>query len=632
MARTGLDMTPYIYAIEGDLVVLFQDAFRAEWLDVLMTHFYIAGFMFITYASIFYVTYFDDRWMADRIALCVAWVYLLAIPFYLFFNVRVTGFYIEDMDAIAYTLNPEIEDWFRRIDAFTNCMPSLHIAVPFAIWLTFRKYDHDGRWRRFQNMTLGYIILTAFAIIYLGIHWFVDIIGGMMVAALSVSLTDKTNDSVWKIFDERTINSRLATVLTRPSHSISILSGRIKAYLKTLMKPTSKETGTFIVVIMILTGAVITWDLTHNELPAEGVQSAQGAVASEGWLATMDNQSGEAIVLIHDVAEPLSIPTTVAQPLMEFDSPYALFENYLVMANESELRVVNVDAPNIVLLQQDVVGIQSLQMTALQGKPVVLFIANDGLQAVNIDGEFVQVPTLPNGETIQMMSVSGIEILFVSKEQPDTLHLGTIGTSGSQNIVMNASTTEEQNLVLEGWGQSVDEANASINQIAFDSRFIAVKMNVSALDRMVIYDRSTGEQWLGFDPIFPVGNLSLGYGYIVWEAKDHYNPLSFADKYGDWEIHQLNLATNYSEQLTSDSIDQINPIALEDGLAYIEVKEDGEITINVLNRGTELATYSSIVLQWSVLILIALTFIYIMQRQDEARSTRPIHDSVLESE
>ena len=59
MARTGLDMTPYIYAIEGDLVVWFQGAFRAEWLDVLMTHFYIAGFMFITYASIFYVTYFD---------------------------------------------------------------------------------------------------------------------------------------------------------------------------------------------------------------------------------------------------------------------------------------------------------------------------------------------------------------------------------------------------------------------------------------------------------------------------------------------------------------------------------------------------------------------------------------------
>ena len=632
MARTGLDMTPYIYAIEGDLVVLFQDAFRATWLDVFMTHFYIAGFMFITYASIFYVTYFDDRWMADRVALCVAWVYLLAIPFYLFFNVRVTGFYIEDMDAIAYTLNPEIEDWFRRIDAFTNCMPSLHIAVPFAIWLTFRKHDHDGRWSRFQNMTLGYIILTAFAIIYLGIHWFVDIIGGMILATFAVSLMEKTNDPVWKFFDERTINSRLATLLTRPAHSASLLFGRIKNYAKTWLKPTSKETGTFIVIIMILTAAVITWDLTHNELPAEGVQSAQGAVASEGWLATMDNQSGEAIVLIHDVADPLSNPSTVAQPLMQFDSPYALFENYLVMANDSQLRVIDVDEPSGVLLQQDVMGIQSLQMTSLQGKPVVLYIANDALHAVNIDGQDVQVPTLPNSETIHLMSVSGIEILLVSEEQPDTLRIGTIGTSGSLNIIMNASTTEEQNFELEEWGQTVDENNASIEQVSFDSQHIAVRMNVSALDRMVIYDRLTGEQWLGFDPIYPVGNLSMGYGYVVWEAKDHYNPLSFTDKYGDWEIHQLHLATNYSEQLTSDTIDQVNPIALEGGLAYIEVEDDGEVTINVLTRGTELATYSSIVLQWSVLLLIALTFIYIMQRQDEVRSKDIIHDNVHESE
>ena len=632
MARTGLDMTPYIYAIEGDMVILFQDAFRADWLDVLMTHFYIAGFMFITYASIFYVTYFDDRWMADRIALCVAWVYLLAIPFYLFFNVRVTGFYIEDMDAIAYTLNPEIEDWFRRIDAFTNCMPSLHIAVPFAIWLTFRKNDHDGRWNRFQNMTLGYIILTGFAIIYLGIHWFVDIIGGMILATFAVTLTDKTNGPVWKFLDERTINSRLATLLTRPAHSFSLLFGRIKSYSKTWLKPSSKETGTLIIVIMILTGAVITWDFTHNELPAEGVQSAQGAVASEGWLATMDNQSGSAIVLIHDVADPLSNPVTVAQPLMEFDSPYALYESYLVMANGSELRVIDVDKPSIVLLQQNVTGIQSVQMTAHQGKPVVLYIANDMLQAVNIDGQEVQVPSLPNSETIRLLSVSGIEILFVSEEQPNTLRLGTIGISGSLNIVMNASTTEEQNLELEDWGQSVDQSNASIEQVSFDSQYIAVRMNVSALDRMVIYDRTTGEQWLGFDPIYPVGNLSMGYGYVVWEAKDHYNPLSFTDKYGDWEIHQLHLATNYSEQLTSDNIDQVNPIALEEGLAYIEVEEDGEITINVLTRGTELATYSSVVLQWSVLLLIALTFIYIMQRQDEVRKEEIIHDSVLESE
>ncbi|MED6338358.1 MAG: hypothetical protein VYC12_04950, partial [Candidatus Thermoplasmatota archaeon] len=61
MASTGLDMTPWIYAIEGDLVLHVQQFFEAQWLTVMLTHFYVAGFMFICYVSVFYFAYFDDR-------------------------------------------------------------------------------------------------------------------------------------------------------------------------------------------------------------------------------------------------------------------------------------------------------------------------------------------------------------------------------------------------------------------------------------------------------------------------------------------------------------------------------------------------------------------------------------------
>ena len=87
MANTGLDMTPWIFAIEGSLAYDVQQAFKAPWLTALLTHFYVAGYMFICYVSIFYFAFFDDRWIADRMTLSLAWVYLIAIPFYLFFNV-----------------------------------------------------------------------------------------------------------------------------------------------------------------------------------------------------------------------------------------------------------------------------------------------------------------------------------------------------------------------------------------------------------------------------------------------------------------------------------------------------------------------------------------------------------------
>jgi len=631
MARTGIDMTPYIYAIEGDIVVWVQETFRADWLDSVMTHFYIAGFMFITYASIFYVAYFDDRWMADRIALCIAWVYILAIPFYLFFNVRVTGFYIEDMDAIAYTLNPEIETWFRRIDAFSNCMPSLHIAVPFSIWLTFRKHDHDGRWKRFQNMTLIYIIITAFSIVYLGIHWFSDIIGGMMIGALTVRMVDKSNTAVWNVLDERTINSRLATILTRPIHSLKFVYNRSKKFTLKLLKPTSKETGTLIVVVLILTAVVITWDLTNKDLPAEGVQSAQGAVASDGWLATLDNQSGVAIVLVHNLSSS-DDAIIVMQPVMDVDSLYALKENYLVMANSSEIMLVDLNNPDQSLLVLSQINVDGLELTYFQGEPVIIYTSNDQIQAVNVDGETIVLPMLPDGETIDMISVQGNELVMISKEMPTTIHIGTIGLSGTQNIVINATSSEEQDLTLVEWGLTVDYQNASITDIAFNENYIATIVNVSAINRLVLYDRGTVQQTMPFDPKFPINNISIGYEYLVWEGRDHLDPTNPLEQYLDWEIHQYNFETKISEQVTSDSINQYAPIVVEEGVVYLEEGDDGELVVKVLTRGTDLAKYSSVVLQFAVMVLIVLTFVYIIQRQDEEKTEFINHDIGHESE
>jgi hypothetical protein len=569
--------------------------------------------------------------MADRIALCIAWVYILAVPFYLFFNVRVTGFYIEDMDAIAYTLNPEIETWFRRIDPFTNCMPSLHIAVPFSIWLTFRKHDHDGRWKRFQNMTLIYILLTAFSIVYLGIHWFSDIIGGMMIGALTVRMVDKSNTAVWNVLDERTINSRLATILTRPLHSLKFVFNRSKKFSIKLLKPSSKETGTLIVVVLILTAIVITWDLTNKDLPAEGVQSAQGAVASDGWLATLDNQSGVAVVLVHNLSSS-DDAIDVKQPIMDVDSLYALNDNHLVMANNSEIMLIDLNNPNQALLVLNHMNVDGLELTTIQGESVILYTSNGLLQAVTQEGEDVVLPMLPVGQTIDMISVQGNELVMVSKEMPTTVQIGTIGLSGTQNIVMNATSSEEQDLTLEEWGLLVDYQNASIIDVAFNEDYIATIVNVSAINRLVLYERGTVQQTMPFDAKFPINNISMGYEYLVWEGQDHLDPTSLQDQYLDWEIHQYNLETKISEQLTSDSINQYAPIVVEEGVVYLEEDDDGELVVKVLTRGTDLATYSSVVLQFAVMVLIALTFIYIIQRQDEEKKELLNHDIGLESE
>ena len=113
MANTQLDMTFLVYAIEGDASLWVQEGLRNDFLDVIMTHFYVMGFMTATFSSFIYPIYFDDRHMADRVSLSMFWVYILAIPFYLFLNVKVTGNYIQGMETVAYDLTPEIHNWFN---------------------------------------------------------------------------------------------------------------------------------------------------------------------------------------------------------------------------------------------------------------------------------------------------------------------------------------------------------------------------------------------------------------------------------------------------------------------------------------------------------------------------------------
>ena len=196
MVNEQLDMTKLIFSIEGKSVLFFQETLRNNILDSILTHFYIIGLMTTTFCTFVFPLYFDDRKMANRVSTSILWSYFLAVPFFLFFNVRVTGDYIDEMDTIAYNLTPEINSWFQTIDTFSNGMPSLHVALPLSALMTLRHWKQE-RWKKFQNFLLVMISLTIFSILYLGIHWILDILAGFIIAKLAVLISNKTNENFW---------------------------------------------------------------------------------------------------------------------------------------------------------------------------------------------------------------------------------------------------------------------------------------------------------------------------------------------------------------------------------------------------------------------------------------------------
>ena len=616
MANTGLDMTPWIYAIEGDMVLWVQQTFQAQWLTIFLTHFYVVGFMVICYVSIFYFAYFDDRWLADRISLTIFWVYILAIPFYLFFNVRVTGDHIPEMEALAYNLTPEINDWFTRIDPFTNGMPSLHIGFPFAVWLCLLRHDADNRWIVYRRLVFGYFILTAFCILYLGIHWFLDIVGGMAVAAMAVNLSDRTSGPIWRILDERTINARLATVLTNPKRAWNIISSQAKDMLNRYSRPSSNETGVMITVVIILVAGIITWDLTHQTLPAGGVEAPVEVTAADGWLVTLDDRETGALVLVHDLSD-LELEIAVAQPIMDANSSYDVSGNHLVMSNSTILYVIDILDPGTIILQKEVYQLNNVVM--LPGGIFALFDA-EGLSYWGLDGLEVSGPNAPEGDEIELFESSGDEIAMVFASNPNEVNIGMMGAEGLISIQLNVTAPELEDLVLEEqWGLVVDEENASIVDLSFNRDYLAATVNVTATTRLVLLDRSTGDSFLASDPKYPTFDPDIGYGVLVWASQQHLNPTNPQEKYLDKEILLLDLETNHTEVLTADEEDQWGPMALENHIVYRQEDADGVRSVEIHQREATLKPYASSTLQIGVIIAISLLLIHLMQRQMETK-------------
>lgn len=620
MANTNLDMTAWIYAIEGDLVLRIQEAFEARWLSIALTHFYVAGFMFICYVSVFYVAYFDDRWMADRIVLSIAWVYILAVPFYLFFNVRVTGDVIPGMETIAYDLTPEIADWFRRIDPFTNGMPSLHIGIPFVVWLCLLRYDEDRRWNRYRHTVLLYTAVTAFTILYLGIHWISDIVGGLLIAAGAVAMTERTVGFVWRIGDERTMNARLASLLTQPKVALAALVAPVTAQLKRFRTPGARESRLGLGVVLFLVLMVVTYDLTHQALPASGIEAPEGAAAADGWVATMDNRSGVHTVVLNDLSTP-DVVIEVAQPNMTEGDLVALDGRHVVMANASVIRTVRTDAPQTVTMETPIEAKPSI-LTLADGPQgtVVLAVINGTLHGWTMQGEDAVLPAQASG--VIALVTNGAELAWTSEDQPLDVRMARLGTSGALTVPLNASATPEQEAEMAGWGLPADVDNGTVIDLELSQTHLVAVVNVSTVDRLVLYERALGTMHLIGDGKYSAADPALGADVLAYTGWDHLNPINPETKYLDSEIHLHDLSTNLTEVLTADTRDQWSPTVLEEHIIYLERSASDETSVRIYSREVVLQPYSNAVLQVGLMVMLALTFAYVVQIQQEARGRR----------
>nr|AIF15838.1 phosphoesterase PA-phosphatase related protein [uncultured marine group II/III euryarchaeote KM3_71_G06] len=625
MASTKLDMTPYVYAIEGDIVLWVQQEMRNAALDQMLTHFYVMGFMTATFASFLYPIYFDDRHMADRVSLSMFWVYIIAIPFFLFFNVGVTGDHIPSMQTIAYDLTPEIHNWFTRIDPFSNGMPSLHIGLPFAIWLTMQRWDEDGRWVNYRNFLIIFMLVTAFSIIYLGIHWIVDIIGGMAVAILAVELTAKTHSSIWRVADERLFSRRLARAIADPGKSLRGTLSNVYSVFEPLKEPNKRQTSVIIATLLLSTGFVLLWDATHQDFPVEGVEWPTSAAGSDGWLVSVEEvPDGSLEISVWNVSDEVGSVVSGAAwetaPMVSISGPFLALHDaqrvdfYELQSNEIEF------SPKFSRTESNPV-LDVAIAESISGEPLLVIVHEDSLEV--IDGEQGSIETTFLGAPFSIVAASGQLLAWAdtTASQPTVNVTSLEGPRIAISLVLDAGATESQDEYLEQVsGVAVDYENAEVVDIAMDPMWVTAVVDVGPVNRTILINILTGEQTMISEPVWPSSSPSVAHGRVAFLQIPLWDPsLDPEDIVTNRDVYLHEIADNTTLAITHDEdVDQSDPQVLLNNVAWVEVDADGVSALTVYSEET-FEPYSSVILQSAILMLIPLIFLWAYQATSERR-------------
>ncbi|WP_406657820.1 phosphatase PAP2 family protein [Methanolobus sp. ZRKC2] len=195
----SLNITPYyklaefIFSIEGNTVSSFQTIMSPA-LTYFSAFIYLFGFSFLLIFTFVVLVCTGKISVLQEYSIAVVMAYLIAFPFYIFTPVKVTGYTLPTVVPLLYELNPVISEGLRSVDPyFDNCFPSLHAALSIIAMLLI-VFRTDLKELKIVVVILA--LLIQFTIFYLGIHWIIDFIGGILLAGLCYYVATRYREKI----------------------------------------------------------------------------------------------------------------------------------------------------------------------------------------------------------------------------------------------------------------------------------------------------------------------------------------------------------------------------------------------------------------------------------------------------
>ncbi len=176
---TGFDFAGFLYAIEGELVPWLSTLHWGPLLFVLFWVYLVLHNAFIFIAP-FFLAYTGERRIVRRLLVSYLMIWLFALPGFTFFPATNPTVYL-GLDSVLDRVIPGTTALFYRGTTIDNTIPSLHVGLATLIML----HGLHSVNPRFRRTVVVYAPTVAFSVVYLQVHWALDIVAGVLVALLA---------------------------------------------------------------------------------------------------------------------------------------------------------------------------------------------------------------------------------------------------------------------------------------------------------------------------------------------------------------------------------------------------------------------------------------------------------------
>ena len=180
------NLTAPIYDLEGEFILWLQ-AQATPAVTAYFSFIYIYGYIFLlVFPVIAYFALSETRPLRELLT-AYTLNYTLGLVLYIFviaYGPR--NMMPELVDALLYDTYPQYQHLTRQVNRNTNVFPSLHTSLAATVSiLAYRTREYYPGWNLVAAV-LG--ISVAISTMYLGIHWVIDVIAGIVLAYVSVEL------------------------------------------------------------------------------------------------------------------------------------------------------------------------------------------------------------------------------------------------------------------------------------------------------------------------------------------------------------------------------------------------------------------------------------------------------------